>query len=189
MGTLRTPGGGRPNWFFVKRPVLAEMHPTLAALGIGADTTPSVSTYTEAVLRSLAKPKPARAPAVDWSEALPDAGVQDCSRGFFCIHLSLVCQLPGPCSCAVGGSSSVSPLGCSPCASRGSASTLCCCCTFRLVLLYVPCCVCVHGGAFSEALRDGCCRNRGLEFESRNFLSSTVALDQVLSVASRNAPV
>ncbi len=53
------------------------MHPTLAALGIGVDTTPSVSTYTEVVLRSLAKPRPPRAPAVDWDATLPDAAVQD----------------------------------------------------------------------------------------------------------------
>ena len=35
---------------------------------------------------------------------------------------------------------------------------------------------------------DVCCRNRSLELERHNFLSSNVDLDQVLAVASMGAP-
>jgi hypothetical protein len=62
--TIKITGGGRPNWWFVARPVEASMHAVLSKLGIDAASTPSVAAYTAAIVASVEKP--IRSPDVNW---------------------------------------------------------------------------------------------------------------------------
>lgn len=76
--TLPTAGGGRPNWFFCKRAVVASMEWALAGLGVAAETTPTLASYAAAVQTSLAEPSPPRTPCIDWLTAVASSGEQVC---------------------------------------------------------------------------------------------------------------
>ena len=67
--SVATAGGGRPVWFFAKRPVSDPMRGVLACLGITRDSTPSLAAYAAAVAADASKP--VRAPDMDWDLALP----------------------------------------------------------------------------------------------------------------------
>ena len=62
--TKSTAGGGRPNWFFVKRPVQGSMSLALRAFGIHEGSTPSLRAYSDSILSD--NDPPLRAPIVDW---------------------------------------------------------------------------------------------------------------------------
>ena len=62
--TKSTAGGGRPNWFFVKRPVQGSMSLALRAFGIHEGSTPSLRAYADSILSD--NDPPLRAPIVDW---------------------------------------------------------------------------------------------------------------------------
>ena len=64
--TVAAAGGGRPNCFFCKRPVVESMQPCLAELGFSDDSVPSLATYQASVTASLAAPPPPRSPSIAW---------------------------------------------------------------------------------------------------------------------------
>jgi hypothetical protein len=59
--TVYTSGGGRRNWFFLKRPVDASMHEVLAIFGYTIDSTPSLQSYADSVTQCALLPP--RAPS------------------------------------------------------------------------------------------------------------------------------
>ena len=68
LRSVPTPGGGRPAWFFTKRPPTACQHVVLKFLGFHDDSTPSLEAYAASIAADALLP--ARAPKPDW-DAVP----------------------------------------------------------------------------------------------------------------------
>ena len=58
--SLRVPGGGRPTWFFVKKPYTSADDDLLNAFGYSSDSTPTVDCYKSELAADTFVPK--RAP-------------------------------------------------------------------------------------------------------------------------------